>query len=221
MRIVTWNCRRGPLAIKRAALEAFAADIIVLTEASRPKPDETDVLWFGEGKYGVAVVAKPPFAVTRADSSSLPCVYPISVSGPETFTLFAVWTWEAPTYKGALMNGLDAYANLPKPWVFAGDFNGNVRFDRPRAKAKWRDCFARLEAEGLVSAYHVHTGAVPGEEPDPTHYFRTHHDKPFHIDYCYIPAAWAERLEEVRIASFDEFAALSDHRPLSITLRTT
>lgn len=218
--MVTWNCRRGPLAAKRAALAGLDADIVVLAEAPRPSAAESDVVWFGEKKYGVAVIARPPFRLTSISQAAVPCVYPVRVDGPEAFTLLAVWTWPAPTYRHALMNGLLAYENLPMPWVVAGDFNGNVCFDTPRRKVKWRDSFERLEAAGLVSAYHTFANAIPGEEPVPTHYFQTHRDAPFHIDYCYIPAGWVDRLDSVRIAPFEEFASLSDHRPISITIRT-
>jgi endonuclease/exonuclease/phosphatase family metal-dependent hydrolase len=221
MRITTWNCRRGPLAAKRAALEALDADIVVLSEAPRPSDAETDVLWFGDTKLGVAVIARPPFRLAPIARADVPCVYPVSVDGPEKFTLLAVWTWAAPSYREALMNGLLAYAHLPKPWVVAGDFNGNVCFDPPRRKLKWRDSFDRLEAAGLVSAYHTFSGAVLGKEPVATHYFLTHRDKPFHIDYCYIPGEWTARLENVRIAPFDEYASLSDHRPITVTIRTS
>jgi hypothetical protein len=47
-----------------------------------------------------------------------------------------------------------------------------------------------------------------------------HEDNPFHRDYCYVPKAWQSRIEHVEIASFSEFAALSDDRPLSGSLRT-
>ena len=117
------------------------------------------------------------------------------------------------------MNGLDAYQHLPKPWVFAGDFNGNVSFDRPRARTKWSDCFSRLEAEGLVSVFHAHTGTVHGQEDVPTHFFLTHRDRPFHIDYVFIPETWLPRLQSVTIAAFDEYASLSDHRPITFVLR--
>jgi exodeoxyribonuclease-3 len=218
MRIVTWNCRRGPLATKRAALSSYDADILVLTEASRPAVAESDVAWFGERRFGVAVIARPPFRLAPVQSLSVPCVYPISVVGPESFTLLAVWTWAAPTYRQALLAGLHAYAHLPTPWVVAGDFNGNVCFDRPRQRVKWRDSFELLESVGLVSAYHTFANVIPGQEPVPTHYFLTHRDRPFHIDYCYIPAVWVDRLVNVSIAPFEEFASLSDHRPVSIAI---
>jgi len=155
MRIATWNCARGPLAKKRAALDALDPDIVVLTEAPAPGPDMPDVLWFGERRLGVAIYAKPPFRVTRTRQvRPIPCVYPAKVTGPTAFTIFGVWTWPAPTYKAAFLNGLDAYGHVRGPRVFAGDFNGNVDFDKTRGRTKWSDGFARLHSEGLVSAYH-------------------------------------------------------------------
>jgi len=220
MRLVTWNCRRGPLAAKRAALATLDADVAVLSEAPRPAKSagERDMLWFGDGTLGVAVIARPPYRVRALPQAGVPCVYPVRITGPRRFTILAVWTWPAPSYRQALENGLDAYAHLPGPVVVAGDFNGNVRFDRPRRRRKWADCFARLESAGMVSAYHAFSGAVHGEEPDATHYFLTHRDRPFHLDYCYIPKRWMRRVRSVRVAPYEEFAALSDHRPITVAL---
>jgi hypothetical protein len=218
MRITAWNCRRGPWAAKRSALAAIDADIAVLSEAPRSSAAEKDVFWYGETNLGVAIVARPPFRLRAMTRSAVPGVYPISVEGPVTFTLLAVWT-RGPFYRAELMNGLLAYADVPKPWVAAGDFNGNVRFDRPKQKLKWRHSFDRLSAAGLVSAYHAFSGATPGEEPVATHYFLTRRDRPFHIDYCYIPEEWMVRVESVHISPFEEFASLSDHRPVTVTIR--
>jgi hypothetical protein len=93
MRIATWNCARGPLAAKRAALDALGPDVVVLTEASQPVSNQTDALWFGDGQFGVAIYARPPFTVRELPSSRVvPCVYPVAISGPTSFTLFGVWT---------------------------------------------------------------------------------------------------------------------------------
>jgi hypothetical protein len=215
MRIVTWNCARGPLGAKRAALASLNPDVAVLTEASRPTPNDADVLWHGEGKYGVAIYAGAPFVALRVPNQrEVPCVYPVHIAGPITFTLIGVWTWPVPTYKKALMNGLDAHANVPRPWVVAGDFNGNVNFDRIRSQSKWRDCFGRLQSTGLVSAYHAYAGCAFGEQEDPTHYFRWHENKPFHLDYCFVPAAW--KIEAVSVGSYADWKGLSDHRPVVV-----
>ena len=83
---------------------------------------------------------------------------------------------------------------------------------------KWRDSFDLLEDAGCVSAYHAFTGVPHGEEPIATHYFLTRRERPFHIDFCFVPRAW--QLDDVSIASFEEFASLSDHRPITTTFRT-
>ena len=213
MRITTWNCARGPLSVKRAALDQLGADVVVLTEASRPTGIDSNVLWFGDGRYGVAIYARSPFVVREVTASrAAPCVYPVTVDGPTPFTLFGVWTWPAPTYKKALLNGLDLHQCLPGPRVLAGDFNANVDFDKPRSKVTWSQCFERLRADGLVSAYH---GNRPfGREADPTHYFQWNEQRPFHLDYCFVPRTWT--VQAVSVGSYAGWAHLSDHRPVTV-----
>jgi hypothetical protein len=217
MRIVTWNCARGPLATKRAALDELAPDVAILTEASQPTASDDDVLWFGDGKYGVAMYAKEPFRLRRMPIvAGVPCVYPVVVDGPVTFSLLGVWTRPAPTYKKAFLNGLAAHATTPAPWVVAGDFNGNVDFDRPKGRAKWQTCFEQLTNQGLVSAYHTHSALPFGKEPHPTHYFKWHEAERFHLDYCFVPKEWT--IGAVSVGSYSDWAKLSDHRPLTVDI---
>lgn len=220
MRITTWNCFRGRLADKRAALARLKPDIVVLTEASRPAPDETDVLWFGEGKLGVAIYARPGIALRAiAEAAIVPCVYPVAVDGPVPFTLFGVWTYpvkgEKGAYRGAFERGLDAYAHLAGPRVYAGDFNGNTDFDRERKKNTWAESFDRLGEQGCVSAYHAHhRGGAFGRERHATHYFQWNETRKFHLDYCFVPKAWTIR--SVRVGTYQAWAHLSDHRPVTV-----
>jgi len=222
VRIATWNCARGPLASKRAALDRLAPHIGILTEASRPESTGADVLWFGEGSYGVALYAVKPFRIREVfDTSIVPCVYPVAVEGPVSFTLFGVWTWPKRTYPKrtymeALLNGLAAHARCPGPWVVAGDINGNV--GRPRVGPKWKYCFERLAEKGLVSAYHSHAQVPYGQEKHPTHYYRWKENNPFHVDYCFLPADWA--IEAVAVEPYADWSMLSDHCPISVDVRT-
>jgi len=110
------------------------------------------------------------------------------------------------------LNGLDAYGYVRGPRVFAGDFNGNVDFDKTRGRTKWSDGFARLHSEGLVSAYH--RDRPLGREADPTHYFQWRQDKPFHLDYCFVPRRW--QLDRVLVGNYADWASLSDHRPVVV-----
>jgi hypothetical protein len=216
MRIVTWNCARGPLAAKRKALDSLSPDIVVMTEASRPGKTERDVLWFGDGRFGVAMYARPPFRIRELKTSrAAPCVYPAAVRGPVQFTLFGVWTWPIPSYKQAFLSGFDAHKALKGPAVVAGDFNGNVDFDKPRSRLKWSQCFDLLDARDLVSAYH---GARQfGKESDATHYFQWKQHRPFHLDYCFVPRSWS--IDTVSVGTYDDWSALSDHRPVSVDVR--
>jgi len=216
IRIVTWNCARGPLVAKRAAIDAIAPDVVVLTEAPRPSPDQTDLLWFGDGRFGVLIYTRPPFQARELPTSrAVPCVYPVEIIGPTCFSLIGVWTWPAPSYKQAFLNGFAAHEYLSGPTVVAGDFNGNVDFDRPRSRSRWSQCFELLRARGSVSAYH---GERPfGKEPDPTHYFQWNRGRPFHLDYCFVPRDWS--IDAVSVGSYSDWARLSDHRPVAVDVR--
>jgi exodeoxyribonuclease-3 len=104
--------------------------------------------------------------------------------------------------------------------VVAGDFNNHVRWDKPGRLNNHQlavDDLARLQ---LASAYHLFHGSGQGGERHPTLYWRDRReDGPtYHIDYCFVPTAWAGRLGEVRLGGFAEWvgARLSDHVPLIV-----
>ena len=221
MRIVAWNCCRGPLAKKLDALESLAPDIAILSE-SPPAPTESDqVLWIPSevSSLGVQVRAKGEFHLRFLPRAQLPnCVTPVQVLGPEPFTLLAVWTWPAPTYVKAFTNALDAYAQIVSsgPTVIAGDFNGNPIYDKPRQLAKWGDAFQRLDELGLVSAYHRANQVAYGSEPAPTHHYLRKPDRPFHIDFCFIPKKWTSRNFAASIISDETWSSMSDHFPLVV-----
>jgi hypothetical protein len=46
MRILTWNCNRGPKAAKLPLLAPFKPTISVLQECPCPKNDDTSTLWW-------------------------------------------------------------------------------------------------------------------------------------------------------------------------------
>jgi exodeoxyribonuclease-3 len=141
------------------------------------------------------------------------------VIGPNSFNLLAVWTWPAPSYVKAFMNGLAAYEKLlgSGETVVAGDFNGNPALDKPRTRIKWSMAFAQLQQVGLVSAYH-HVHAVPwGSENHPTHHYLRKPDRPFHIDFCFVPQAWTAKALKTNIVSGPDWNLLSDHFPILVT----
>ena len=84
MRLVTWNCCRGPFAKKVPLLEVLAPDIVVIQECARPLVESPHCLWFGENpRQGVAIQASPQYRL-----EALPILpdaprylIPISVTG--------------------------------------------------------------------------------------------------------------------------------------------
>jgi hypothetical protein len=196
--------------------------VAVLSEALAPSEESDQLLWFpsNASRLGIQVRSFGRHKLKRLKSADLPnCVVPVRVSGPVKFNLLAVWTWPAPSYTKAFLNGLSAYADIIRagPTVIAGDFNGNPGFDKPTQRNKWwTDGFARLHDAGLVSAYHQFNGVSFGAEQHATHHFLRKPERPFHIDFCFVPRSWAERRLHAHIATGPEWSALSDHFPLVV-----
>ena len=77
---------------------------------------------------------------------------------------------------------------------------------------------ARLSSLGIVSAYHVKRDVPHGDEAEPTLYFQWKKEKPYHIDYCFIPHDWADRITTVEIGTYEAWHQHSDHRPLLVDI---
>jgi endonuclease/exonuclease/phosphatase family metal-dependent hydrolase len=226
MRLLTWNACRGPFERKLALLDALEADILVLQEVAAPKTPSEGVLWFGDNpKQGVAVIARGAYSLRRIDErpGAPKYVVPIAVDGPEPFLLFAVWTLGTRPlrYVRALHAALDLYADLfeAHPVVLLGDFNSNAIWDHEHpAERSHSALVARMKGLGLVSAYHHHRKEPHGEEATPTFYLHWDEAKPFHLDYCFLLRAWAKRIKQVDVGSFEYWKPFSDHRPLWVDL---
>lgn len=178
MRIVTWNCCRGPFDKKMAALESLRPDIAIIAETMAPEVQTDQLRWFPSNlsRLGMQVRAFNGYRLARVRkaSAALPnCVSPVRVThveGRADFSLLAVWTWPAPSYSQALLNGLAAYARLLKrgPAIVAGDFNGSPFFERPTARVKrWALGFEQLHAAGLSAPITATTGWPTAPRPRP------------------------------------------------------
>ena len=224
MRIVAWNCCRGPFEKKLAALGTLSPDVAVISEALQPTQESSQVLWFpsNASRLGIQVRAYGRYRLRRLPAADLPnCVVPVHVTGPAPFDLLAVWTWPAPSYIKALLNGLDAYSSLlpSGSTVVAGDFNGNPVFDKPGHRLKWSAGFSKLHDAGLVSAYHHVHHVRYGAERDATHHFLRKAERPFHIDFCFVPQRWTKRPFQAQIVHGQDWRLLSDHFPLVVSTK--
>jgi exodeoxyribonuclease-3 len=134
---------------------------------------------------------------------------------PTPFTLIAVWACavgakRADRYIGQVYQALIAQPEwfIGNPVVLAGDLNSNRIWDAHRLVGNHSDVVKFLDERGLVSVYHEHFGEPQGEETRRTMYLFRHEDKPFHIDYIFIPREWAARLNAVEVRRYEQWSKL-------------
>ena len=223
MRIVTWNCCRGPFAKKLARLEALAASVTSIQECPRPETSDATFLWHGENqRQGLGLLVAPGYSLRPCSlRATRPYHLLAEIEGPHSFLALAVWTQRTSRYVEAVVETLWAHRDLilANPTVVLGDLNSNAIWDADHPGDRNHSALVRLCADlGLVSAYHQYWREGHGSESRPTYYFRWNKDRPYHIDYCFIPEAWASSLTSVDVGTYEGWADLSDHRPLVVDL---
>jgi hypothetical protein len=225
MRLVTWNCCRGSYAVKASHLDPIGADIAVIQECEQPATESDRCVWFGDNPgQGILVLAAPGYALRRLPIlDDVPkFAVPVGVSGPMgEFTLFAVWSKKNARhpYIQGVVRAVELYRErfAHSRCVLMGDLNSNVIWDQRHPKELNHSALVQLLGSlGLVSAYHGFFEEAHGEETRPTYYFRWSETAPFHIDYCYVPAAWSPYISRVDVGGYAEWKTYSDHRPLIV-----
>jgi hypothetical protein len=228
MRLATWNCCAGRLGEKLAALDTLAADIAVVPELPRPEipADSTSAFWLGiDDKKGLGVLARPPWRIQPIDTPvPLPRFFqPLQVTGPEEFLLWAVWPMDdrPDRYVRGTHRAIDdcRYLFNGTPAVMLGDFNSNAIWDHEHpAERSHSGLVRKLSGLGLTSAYHAHFREEQGKESRPTYFQYRHEDQPYHIDYCFVPTAWADRITAVTVGGHAVWKRWSDHMPVVVEL---
>jgi len=222
LRLLAWNCCRGPLATKLAAINALAVDLAVVPECPRLPDIPGSTLWFGANRHGgLGVIAKPPWRIAPLGSWVTPPQWlrPMRVTGPLSFLLWAVWACNdgSQRYVRGIHRALDLSAHWFErgPVVFLGDFNSHSLWDRNHPRDRNHSALVRrLEALGLASSYHYYHAEPHGSETVPTFFEYRHQHRPYHIDYCFLPASWAPWISSVTVGAHDNWSARSDHMPL-------
>lgn len=223
MRIVTWNCCRGPASTKFAFLKRLKPTIAIVQECARPVGDDPRCVWFGDNpRQGIGVVASGEFRISPVKPRDVPrYTIPMNITGPVSFLLLAVWSQQDRPYRyvKGIIRAVDCYRDLIKaqPTVIVGDFNSNTIWDHKRPNDQNHSGLVRTLADlGLVSAYHHFYGEAHGAESRPTFYLLWEKRRPFHIDYCFIPKEWAPFLQSVEVGTYRGWSRKSDHRPLVV-----
>ena len=205
-------------------VDELAPDVAVIQECGKPTAETDQLLWFGDNpRQGIAVQATGLYRL-RAISQRPevpPYVIPVEVSGPIPFTLMAVWSKRHPEYPyvEGIVRAIELYRDLfaTTSMVVAGDFNSNAIWDAEHPRERNHSALVVQLAElGLVSSYHHFHSEEHGAESRPTYFFHWDQFRPFHIDYCFVPRAWASRLARVDIGAYANWKGRSDHRPLLV-----
>ena len=220
MRIVSWNCCGKEIDIRLQHLAPLKADLVCLQECRGDRSSVGRVVSSQRSpNKGLALWVRDEYFIAKSTTSlSVPHHIRATVTKYGSFNVIGVWTHKEPTYSKCLKAILDAYSDIQQtPTVIMGDFNSHPRFDRSNRSYTHSDLVADLNKVGLVSAYHHFHSCQPGDEIHPTYFHQRKQNQPFHIDYCFVPEAWAHNVRSVTIPGFDEFST-SDHRPLVVDL---
>lgn len=222
MRVVAWNANfnrfRRSLDDSVALLAAFDADVLVISETGKPQLDSALRVDYTGGVPGLAVVVREGLNLEPhpENDAAPPMLAGYHVSGDESFDLLAVWPVADPelySYHEILMAALDHYSDLlsDQRAVMIGDFNSSTKVTKQRrTHPKFVSAASTI---GLTSLYHHWSGESHGEESVSTYSHSSGVSRDFHIDYCFISQALAERAE-LQIPHDDSWMAMSDHYPL-------
>lgn len=226
MRLVTWNCCRGAYSKKVHLLDPLAPDIAVIQECAKPLVESETCLWFGDNpRQGIAVRSSAGYhlrALPTADNVPK-FVFPVEVVGPEKFLLLVVWSKGKQPFRYVMgvVKAVEAYRHLIErsPTVLIGDLNSNAIWDTWHPPHLNHTALINsLSNLGLVSSYHTFFDEPHGAETRPTCFLLWKEDRPYHIDYCFVPRAWIPRIQRIEVGSYGAWKEHSDHRPLLVEL---
>ena len=236
MKLISWNCQ-GAFRKKAEFILNENPDILVIQECEYPEnlvfnsttklPNE--FLWFGDNKnkgVGIFSYSDFKFQLLGEYNPDFKIVIPISVSNAQTsFILFAICAnnpqdknnqyieqvWKAINYYDKILTDEKS--------ILIGDFNSNKIWDRKHRIGNHSDVVERLIEKNIHSAYHKYLNQEQGKEEHPTFYLYRHKDKQYHIDYCFVSFEIYEKLENIKIGSYENWTQLSDHSPIIINFK--
>ncbi len=226
LRLIAWNCHHGSVQARLAELAPFAPAIVFLQECQPgvKLPSASSCLACQvNARKGIALAsldAEYQITPLRRRPNRGRAIVGATVTGPISFTALGIWG-QGPRYANDVMATLDAYRRVLRsgPAVVLGDLNSGSNLTRqPPSKGHAR-ILAALKDCGLVSAYHAFHDVAHGHEAHPTYRHQRNVTKPWHIDFCFVPAAWIQHVRSVELFDGDEWPKKSDHLPLSVELQ--
>ena len=221
MRLATWNCQTG-LDSNWTAVEALTADVLTVQECGSDTPAQAEregwACAYTEGKWGrgLAVLARAPYSIEAREPTE-PFAVSTVISGPERFRFVGFWAMTEKdvgySYPRQATRVIEALPDDDIPAVMAGDFNAS-KSARHLKNVEW------LAERGMVSAYHaLHNVEHSAVEEHPTSYHHWQEERPFHMDFVFVPKTWM--IKEVEVGKFADYSlqgGMSDHTPVVVSV---
>ena len=228
MQLLTWNCNQA-FRRKQSYLDSYDPDILVIPECENPatKGDWSsfeDWVWIGNNpNQGLGVFTRNELTID--ETTEVEGVEYCLFVETNRENLLAVWAKNdsdnpAQRYIGQLYTALKEYPEVVgSKSIVAGDLNWNVIWDEdPNSSlvGDFAETRAILNEHGLYSAYHHVNGEGFGEETAATFYMHKREDRPYHIDYVFMPEQLLDAGCEVTIGDYEDWIDASDHMPVMV-----
>ena len=229
LHFIAWNSNHGTLSKCLSELAKEVPAIVFLQECAPPESLPLAGQFFSRrvnAHKGIALGSlDKDYRLTQLEPrpNSGRAVLAASVTGPVSFAAIGIWG-QRPNYADDVMRTLDAYDDVLRsgPSVVMGDLNSGTNLNKARSPSKGHSrILCRLDDLGLVSAYHSFHHVEHGHETHPTYRHLFKPTRPWHIDFCFVPASWGASLEGVNTIDGTEWAKRSDHLPLKVDLQFT
>lgn len=233
MRILSWNCN-GAFRKKIERTDVFDADLLVIQECEDPSESTNafqnrvgpNYFWRGDNKNrGIGIFWNGTTKVEILDweDDGLQIFLPCRLN--KNTVLIGVWTKYANSPSYGYIGQFWKYLQLHKDKLvdqkvlIAGDFNSNVRWDKPHRWWNHSDVVRELEEIGIVSLYHKLNKLPQGSEPQPTLFLQRNLDKPYHVDHIFASKKLISENARHTIGAADEWLRHSDHMPILAELQ--
>jgi len=229
MEIVGWNSHQK----FREKIKLFPPDSIDVLIVQECENTETAAkayesagwkhVWMGDNIHkGLGIFVPISREIEKLDWGISDCKYFLPVQISRSVVMVGVWAKGGKSnsvrYAGQINRFLDQHigeVELNSAFII-GDFNSNSIWDKRHKTANHTQNNKRLNSIGLQSLYHVVQSAQNGLEEHPTFYLSYDKEKPYHIDYVYLPDSIVAK-SRIEIGMPNKWLKYSDHMPLFIT----
>jgi exonuclease III len=220
---------------KWESIYAKKPDILIVQECECEQKLQFDVLmprpkqffWIGDNpNKGLAVFIFNQFTaeIVKEYSSEFSYILPLQIKGPECFTLFAVWAMphkveKSKNYIGQICGAMEYYrSKFKNDCMVIGDLNSNQIWDKTSKAANHMQLVDFLNAMNIFSVYHKMHNMPHGKESHPTIWLLKNKNKPYHLDYFFVPLKYFNDKTRFELGDFPDWIKLSDHVPLELKL---